>query len=382
MPRSNPETRQWWQRRAQQRLAERTQAQLLRQRRCIEPVDGRTIELDGQRLLQFGSNDYLGLAFAAEPLPARGAGASPLVSGYHRAHQQLEQTLCAVTGYEAALLFSSGFAANSAPLALLQQGDRLLADKLAHASIIDAAQASEANLRRFPHNNLPTLERWLRQTEAPTMVATESVFSMDGDQAPLASFVALCAEHGALSWVDDAHGFGVLGADGYGAAQLASPDLLTITFGKALGASGAALLGSKLLLDAISQSCKHYIYSTAMPADLAQRVTARIRGLADPAPRQHLAELIAYFRAGATEQGWALPASSTPIQPLLCHSSEHALQLSAQLQQQGIWVPAIRPPTVPQARLRLVLNCCHQFADIDRLLAALGQATPAQGDSA
>ncbi|QIZ76030.1 aminotransferase class I/II-fold pyridoxal phosphate-dependent enzyme [Ferrimonas lipolytica] len=361
-----------WHQRATAIVEQRGSQQLLRQRQCVEAVDGRTVTIDGEQYLQFGSNDYLGLAFANEAIAAKGAGAAPLVSGYHRAHQQLEQQLCRATGYEAALLFSSGFAANSAPLALMQAGDRVLADKLAHASIIDAAQASAASLRRFPHNNLEILARWLADSDAPTIVATESVFSMDGDQAPVAKLVALAKQHGALSWIDDAHGFGVIGRDGLGVAQLAKPDLITVTFGKAMGASGAALLGSKILIDAITQHCKHYIYSTAMPVDLAQRLTQRLAGLCCSAPRQQLQRLIEQFRTGALAQGWPLGDSMTPIQPLLCNDTAQALSLAQRLQSHGIWVPAIRPPTVPQARLRIVINACHSSTDIDTLLQALG----------
>ncbi|SHI15652.1 aminotransferase class I/II-fold pyridoxal phosphate-dependent enzyme [Ferrimonas marina] len=369
-----------WQQRWQSTLAQQQAQGLRRQRVCCQPLSPRTVRMDGRDYLQFASNDYLGLAFEpGNPSfsgASRGAGASPLVSGYQPAHRALEQALCEATGYPAAMLFSSGFAANSAPLSLLQAGDRVLADKLAHASIVDAALASPATMRRFPHNDMATLASWLAKGEADTLVATESVFSMDGDQAPLTELVALCRKHGALSWVDDAHGFGILGEHGLGAAELARPDLLTITFGKAMGAGGAALLGSELMIDALQQSARHYIYSTAMPTDQAELVRQQLGKLTQPERRAHMAQLIQRFRQGAEQLGWQLGSSQTPIQPILVGASEAALALSERLKQAGIWCPAIRPPTVPrgQARLRVVLNAGHRPEDIDRLLDQLGVA--------
>ncbi len=374
-----------WAARLNHIVRERQQQGLLRQRRCVEHLNGRQVRFAGQTLLQFASNDYLGLAFDAQPVTPQGAAASALVSGYQPAHRELEKQLCEFTGYQAALLFSSGYAANSAPLSLLQSGDRILADKLIHTSVIDAAQHSVATLRRFPHNNMAVLARWLAAplaasgaNEPPlTLVATESLFSMDGDQAPLAEFTALARQYGALSWVDDAHGFGILGEQGRGCVAFARPDLLTVTFGKALGGSGAALLGSHALIEAIMQRSKHYVYSTTITLDQAQRVQQRLAGLLEPAKRRHLQQLIDHFRAGAQAQGWQLSPSQSPIQPLLCADSATAMALSARLQQAQIWVPAIRPPTVPQARLRIVFNACHQVADVDALLQALGRAPSA-----
>ncbi|GAA5194952.1 8-amino-7-oxononanoate synthase [Ferrimonas gelatinilytica] len=373
-----------WQSRAEGVIQERQAQDLLRRRRCVEFTSPRTLICDGRTYLQFASNDYLGLAFddgeltslspeRTESARRRGAGGSALICGYQPAHQRLEQALCEATGFEAALLFSSGFAANAAPFALCRAGDRILADKLVHASVVDGAQASEASLRRFPHNDMATLTRWLEASDSPTMVVSESVFSMDGDQAPMADLVALCRRHGALSWLDDAHGFGVIGKHGLGASELARPDLLTITFGKALGASGAALLGSRGLIEAILQSARHYIFSTAMPVDLADHLVFQLKRAAQPGPRQHLADLIAHFRRGARAQGWSLLDSETPIQPLVLGGSDAALALSAALEAEGIWCPAIRPPTVPrgQARLRIVFNAGHRAEDVDRLLTAL-----------
>ncbi|GAA4879322.1 8-amino-7-oxononanoate synthase [Ferrimonas pelagia] len=371
-----------WLQRTAQLMAERESQGLTRRRRCVDSLDPRTVEVEGRRYLQFASNDYLGLAFGDNrAAPRQGAAGSALISGYHPAHRALERLLCEATGYEAALLFSSGFAANSAPLALCRKGDRVLADKLAHASILDAALASDATLRRFGHNDMAMLARWLERDAALTLVATESVFSMDGDQAPLAAFVALCRQHGALSWVDDAHGLGIIGRDGLGASTIAKPDLLTLTFGKAMGASGAALLGSQALIDAIVQSARHYIYSTAIPVDLARHLAQQWQRLQLSDGRQRLQARIAQFRCGAQAQGWQLLDSASPIQPILVGESRMALALARRLNQAGIWCPAIRPPTVPkgQARLRVVINAGHEPEDIDRLLAALADARAQEG---
>ncbi len=375
-PHSDP-----WQQRAEELIRQRRGAGLLRQRRCLESLSPRTLRFEGETYLQFASNDYLGLAFADAPVaatPRRGAGGSALICGYQPAHRRLEEALCAATGYEAALLFSSGFAANAAPFGLCRSGDQILADKLVHASVVDGALASDAQLRRFPHNDLSTLARWLTRSDSPTLVVSESLFSMDGDLAPMAELVDLCRRRGALSWLDDAHGFGVIGEQGLGACEFARPDLLTLTFGKALGASGAALLGSRALIEAIQQSARHYIFSTALPVDLAEHLLGQLQRARQPGRRDHLGALIRRFRDGARTQGWSLPEAETPIQPLIVGSSEDALALSASLAERGIWCPAIRPPTVPQgqARLRVVLNAGHRFEDVDRLLAALATVRP------
>ncbi|MBW3163931.1 aminotransferase class I/II-fold pyridoxal phosphate-dependent enzyme [Ferrimonas balearica] len=362
-----------FQQRAQADRARREAQGLWRQRRVIESCDGRTLLHQGRRYLQFASNDYLNLALGGASPSAEGAGASPLVTGQHRAHAELEQQLCALTGYPAALLFSSGFAANSAPFSLLQSGDRVLADKLSHASLIDGALASPATLRRFPHNDMDTLGHWLAQADSPTLVVSESVFSMDGDRAPMAEMVALCQRHGALSWLDDAHGFGVIGESGLGAVESARPDLLTLTFGKALGAQGAALLGPQWLIDALLQSARHYIYSTALSVDQARRVSHQLSRLSEPEHRQRLWRNIDRFQALAKSAGLPALASDSAIVPVIIGDNERTLAVADKLKEAGIWVPAIRPPTVPkgQGRLRIVLTAAHTEADIERLVATL-----------
>ncbi|MBY6105539.1 8-amino-7-oxononanoate synthase [Ferrimonas balearica] len=362
-----------FQQRAQADRARREAQGLWRQRRVIESRDGRTLLHQGRRYLQFASNDYLNLALGGASPSAEGAGASPLVTGQHRAHAELEQQLCALTGYPAALLFSSGFAANSAPFSLLQSGDRVLADKLSHASLIDGALASPATLRRFPHNDVDTLGHWLAQADSPTLVVSESVFSMDGDRAPMAEMVALCQRHGALSWLDDAHGFGVIGESGLGAVESARPDLLTLTFGKALGAQGAALLGPQWLIDALLQSARHYIYSTALSVDQARRVSHQLSRLSEPEHRQRLWRNIDRFHALAKSAGLPALASDSAIVPVIIGDNERTLAVADELKEAGIWVPAIRPPTVPkgQGRLRIVLTAAHTEADIERLVATL-----------
>ncbi len=359
--------------RADAQRARRQSEGLWRQRRLIEPLDGRLVRHEGREYLQFASNDYLGLAHGGQPEAAQGAGASPLVTGYHPAHQALEARLCALTGYQAALLFSSGFAANSAPFALLAEGDRVLADKLSHASLIDGALASPATLRRFPHNDMDTLSRWLTGATAPTLVISESVFSMDGDRAPMAELVALCQHHGALSWLDDAHGFGVIGERGLGAAEVARPDLLTLTFGKAMGAQGAALLGPAWLIEALLQVSRHYIYSTALSVDQARRVLSQLERAVQPERRQRLWANVGRFRQQAHKAGLRLTNADSPIVPVITGDNARTLAAAEGLKRHGIWVPAIRPPTVPagQGRLRVVINADHTAEDIDRLVAAL-----------
>ncbi|MBY6188576.1 8-amino-7-oxononanoate synthase [Marinobacter hydrocarbonoclasticus] len=363
-------------RRAQQDRVRRESEGLWRQRVCIEAIDGRTLVHEGRTYLQFASNDYLGLAQGGGSPTAQGAGASPLVTGHHRVHQTLEQRLCDLTGYEAALLFSSGFAANSAPFSLLKQGDRVLADKLSHASLVDGALASPATLRRFPHNDMNTLHRWLSDSEAPTLVISESVFSMDGDQAPIADLVTLCRTQGALSWLDDAHGFGVIGDAGLGAVEYARPDLLTLTFGKAVGAQGAALLGPGWLIEALTQSARHYIYSTALSVDQAQRVLHQLERLADPERRARLWRNVAQFRQAADAAGLTLTNTQSAIVPVITGDNATTLRVAQRLRSVGLWVPAIRPPTVPagQGRLRVVLNADHTRDDIARLVAELKAA--------
>lgn len=375
-------------------LARRAQG-LYRNRHALETAQGPKVTVDGQPLLAFCSNDYLGLA--ADPRVVEvfrqaashwgvGSGASHLVCGHMRIHHELEEELAAFTGRERALLFSSGYAANlGVAAALLHRGDAVFEDRLNHASLLDGALLSAARLRRFLHNDPVSLESRLAATTARRrLVAVDGVFSMDGDEAPLAALSAVCDRRDALLLVDDAHGFGVLGARGAGSleAQRAEEcvELLMGTLGKALGAAGAFVAGSAVLIESLLQHARTYIYTTAIPPAVAAAARESLRILqAEPWRREHLRGLVQRFREGAAHIGLELAASRTPIQPLLLGESARALEWSARLRRLGILVPAIRPPTVPvgSARLRITLSAAHQPADVDRLLAALAEVAAA-----
>lgn len=369
-------------------LAERDQAALLRRRTPVDVASGGRIRVGGRDYLNLSANDYLG--FADHPAIkaafkegidryGAGAGASPLVTGYSRAHQQLEEALADWLGVEAVLLFNCGFSANQAVLkALLGKEHLLWQDKLNHASLQEMGSQLPCKMKRFGHNDMAALARQLEPNRG--LIVSEGVFSMDGDQGPWAELAALTAQSGNWLMIDDAHGLGVLGPQGRGtlAAQGVAPASVHIhmgTFGKALGLAGAFVGGSRELVDYLVNFARHYVYSTHMPAAQACAVSKSIELVraADEA-RAHLARLIALFRQRAEAQGWTLGASNTPIQPLLVGESAAALQLAERLRERGIWVSAIRPPTVPvgTARLRITLSAAHGENDVDRLLEALG----------
>ena len=369
-------------------LAAREQQGLLRRRIPTEGPTGPRLRVEGQDYLNFSSNDYLGLAgdkaikaaFAAgiEQYGA-GAGASPLVTGYSRAHQQLEETLAEWLGLEAVLLFNCGFSANQAVLkALLGKEHLLWQDRLNHASLQEMGSQLPCKMRRFAHNDMGALASQLEPGRG--LIVSEGVFSMDGDQGPWGELSRLATQSHNWLMIDDAHGLGVLGPEGRGtlAAQGVDPAGVHIqmgTFGKALGVAGAFVGGSRELVDYLVNFARHYVYSTHMPAAQACAVSEsirRVRGAYEG--RTHLSRLIARFRQGAGQLGWTLGNSDTPIQPLLVGESRAALALSERLREAGLWVGAIRPPTVPQgtARLRITLSAAHREEDIDRLLAGLG----------
>jgi 8-amino-7-oxononanoate synthase len=372
-------------------LAEREQAALLRRRTATDGRTGARLVVDGRDYLNFSANDYLGLADHPAIKAAfkegidrygTGSGASPLVTGYSRAHQQLEETLADWLGVEAVLLFNCGFSANQAVLKALLGKDHLLwQDKLNHASLQEMGSQLPCKMKRFGHNDMGALACQLEPNRG--LIVSEGVFSMDGDQAPWAELAALAARSGNWLMIDDAHGLGVLGSEGRGtlAAQGIDPACVHIqmgTFGKALGVAGAFVGGSRELVDYLVNFARHYVYSTHMPAAQACAVSKSIelvRG-ADGA-RVRLQQLIARFRQGAAALGWQLGASDTPIQPLLVGESAAALQLAQRLRDSGVWVSAIRPPTVPAgtARLRITLSAAHSEQDVDRLLYALGPCT-------
>lgn len=372
------------------RLAERRTQQRYRACRTHDSAQGPRLIHDGREYLNFSSNDYLGLAADPRVTAALsdaahrygvGSGAAHLVCGHHREHQALEEELAAFTGREAALLFSTGYMANLGIIeALAGRGDLVLEDRLNHASLLDGGLASGARFTRYRHNDISDLERKLAEaSEVRKLVVTDGVFSMDGDLADLPAMAALCRHSGAALMVDDAHGFGVLGATGAGICEQAGlgeadVPVLMATLGKAAGVFGAFVAGSRELVEFLTNFARPYIYTTAMPPAVAAAARASLAILrTEDWRRAHLQALIRRFRRGTTDQGWTLMASDTAIQPLMLGDEGRALALSRALAEQGFWITAIRPPTVPvgQSRLRITLTAAHTEADVDRLLDAL-----------
>ncbi len=375
-------------------LAERWQAQLYRRRRVVDGAQGPELQLDGRRYLNFCSNDYLGLAAhpdlvaalrAASKHSGVGSGSAHLVCGHHRAHHQLEEALAAFTGRPRALLFSTGYMANLGAIsALMRAGDGVFEDRLNHASLLDAAVLSRARLQRYAHADAPALEARLSAARSQCkLVVTDGVFSMDGDVAPLASLSAVCQRQGAWLMVDDAHGLGVLGPGGRGSVVAAGLSveqvpILMGTLGKALGSFGAFVAGSELVIEALIQQARSYIYTTAMPPALAEATQASLQLVAEEGRRTHLQGLITRFRTAAQRLGLPLLDSTTPIQPLLLGEAGTALAVSEALARTGLLVSAMRPPTVPEgtARLRITLTAAHTTSQVDQLLGALDGAVP------
>ena len=310
-----------------------------------------------------------------------GSGASPLVCGRSEAHQILEQQIAAVTGRDRALVFSSGYAANLALVTAVGPGrnGRVFEDRLNHASLIDSAILSRSRLARYGHGDVAALQRLLGTGTDQKLVLTDAVFSMDGDIAPVPEISALCSKYNALLAVDDAHGFGVLGGQGRGTLSMYNLNqddvpLLTLTFGKAVGVSGACIAGRADLIEMLIQKARPYIYSTAMPPALAATVAASIEMIkTDDARRLHLYHLLELFKRGAKRLSLPVQESSTPIQPLIVGASKEAVRISAELLQRGILVAAIRPPTVPanSSRLRITLTAAHTETQVNSLLEAL-----------
>ena len=376
-------------------LAALGEQQLLRRRRTVESRCTPRTDADGAPLLAFCSNDYLGLAShpaivaALQEGAARygaGSGASHLISGHSRSHAVLEEQLAVFVAphLEAAraLYFSTGYMANLAVLsALASQDDDIFSEALNHASLIDGARLSRASVKVYPHRDLTALEALLKASRAATrLVVTDSVFSMDGDIAPLPQLLALCERYGAWLVVDDAHGFGVLGAHGRGALEhfnLRSRHLVYVgTLGKAAGVSGAFVAAHETVIEWLLQRARTYIYTTAAPPALAHALStslALIAGEEGAARRLHLSQRVMQFRAALRLARWRLMPSHTPIQPICIGASRDALAAGAALQRRGLWVPAIRPPTVPRdtARLRITFSAAHESADIQALVAAL-----------
>lgn len=363
-------------------------AHLRRRRRVLESPQGAHVRSDGAPYLSFCSNDYLGLANHPRLVAAVtdtvalhgvGSGASHLVSGHHALHEALEQRLASYMG-RPCLLFSSGYMANVGIIpALVGREDAIFADRLNHASLIDGARLSRAKISRFRHNDMAHLAQLLTQSSAQRrLIVVDGVFSMDGDLAPLSDLLALAESHDAWVYVDDAHGFGVLGEGGRGVPEhfgIASPRIVHLcTLGKAAGVSGAAVFAEPDIVAWLLQSARSYIFATAAPPALAAALLASLDLIEDePWRRTHLQALIARLRRDCAGLKWPLLASPTAIQPLIVGDNASALALAESLRQAGIWVPAIRPPTVPagQARLRISLSAEHSEDDVARLTGAL-----------
>lgn len=376
------------------RLAARRAEHLYRHRPLLESPQGPEVVVDGTPLLAFCSNDYLGLASHPEVIRALqqgaekwgvGGGASHLVIGHSTPHHELEEALAEFTGRPRALLFSTGYMANLAAVtALVGQGDTVLEDRLNHASLLDAGLLSGARFSRYLHNDPASLAGRLDKAAGNTLVVSDGVFSMDGDLADLPALCAQAKRKGAWVMVDDAHGFGPLGAHGGGIVEhyglgLDEVPVLVGTLGKAFGTAGAFVTGSEELIETLIQFARPYIYTTSQPPAVACATLRSLQLLrTEDWRREHLNNLIARFRRGAAEIGLTLMDSPTPIQPILIGDSERALRLSALLKARGILVGAIRPPTVPagSARLRVTFSAAHSEAQLERLLQALAECWP------
>jgi len=375
-------------------LAAQEAAHRHRRRRVVEAraAGSQRVRVDGRECLAFCSNDYLGLSdhprvteafIAAARSWGVGSGASHLVSGHCLEHHALEEEVAAFLQRPRALLFSTGYMANLAVAqTLVAKGDRVFEDRLNHASLLDAGLASGARFTRFPHADTVTLRtRLARPTGGRTLVVTDGVFSMDGDTAPLRDLAAACRDHDAWLFVDDAHGFGVLGEHGRGSceAEGLGPDdvpILMCTLGKAAGTFGAVVAGSHALVEMLIQRARTYMYTTALPPAVAAATRAAIQLIREEDwRRRQVLEHVARFRDEAVRLGIRLLPSPTPIQPIVLGSESAAVLVSDALLAAGLWVPAIRPPTVPagSSRLRITFSATHTREDVDRLLEALAQ---------
>jgi 8-amino-7-oxononanoate synthase len=362
---------------------------LLRKRRTLDTPQSPHIVVDGKPYLAFCSNDYLGLANHPQLVAALqqgaqqwgvGAGAAHLVSGHFAPHEELERQLAAFVGKPAALLFSTGYMANLGVVqALAGKGDTVFADKLNHSSLNDAMLLSRADVQRYRHGDMAQLNALLAKTQSGRkLVITDAVFSMDGDMAPLPEMLALCEKYDAWLLVDDAHGFGVLGKQGSGSLSHFGLDsariILMGTLGKAAGVSGAFVAAEQVVIDTLINHARSYVYTTATPPALSVALLQSLQLIAQGDDRRaHLQRLIVNLRKGLGDLPWSLMPSDTAIQPLLIGDNLHALKLSEGLRERGIWVAAIRPPTVPQgtARLRITLSAAHTEGDVDQLVGAL-----------
>ena len=385
----------------QKDLLDRQNNSLYRHRKIIEnraTADSSVrLNVSGKEQLSFCSNDYLGLAQHPAIIQQLkqgadeygvGSGAAHLVSGHSRAHHELEETLAEYTGRDRALLFSTGYMANLGIVnALMGKGDIVYQDKLNHASLIDAALLSSAlsgsQLKRYPHNKIDNLAAQLEQSSntifTRKLVMSDAVFSMDGDLAEVSQLSSLCQANNAWLMLDDAHGFGVLGKNGAGIAEEYDLDqqklpIYMATLGKAMGVFGAFVAGREALIETMIQKARPYIYTTAMPPALAQALIMSIKISREESwRREKLTQLIKLFRIGAEQLGLKLMNSSTPIQPIMIGDNDTAVKISQALEDKGILVTAIRPPTVPNgtARLRITFSAAHEEKHVEQLLCAL-----------
>ncbi|WP_293935595.1 8-amino-7-oxononanoate synthase [Iodobacter sp.] len=367
------------------KLAEREQAGLLRSRRQIDSPQGAHVVIAGRELINFCSNDYLGLANHPELVNAAqqgaaewgvGSGAAHLLAGHFGPHQALEDRLAAFVGMPAALGFSTGYMANLAVItAMVGRGDTVFADKLNHASLNDAVALSKADFKRYPHQDLAALESLLAASSAKRkLIVADAVFSMDGDIAPIKALLALAEQYDAWLFLDDAHGFGVLGQGRGSLAEfgVASPRIIYMaTLGKAAGVAGAFVAGEQVLCDWLLNTAHSYVYTTAMPPLLSCAMLKSLELIElESWRRERLAAHIATFRAGLKTHGNLLD-SSTAIQIVLLPDNQTALRIAKALFERGIWVGAIRPPTVPTPRLRITLSAAHSAEDIAVLIRHL-----------
>ena len=370
-------------------LAELESDGLRRRRRVLDSPQQPRVTVEGREYVAFCSNDYLGLAnHPALVAAARegaelhgvGSGASHLILGHSRAHHDLEEALAQFVGLPRALTFSTGYMANlGAVTALVGREDAVFADRLNHASLNDACLLARADFRRYPHNDIAALERLLAASRARRkLIVVDAVFSMDGDVAPLAELAALAERFDAWLYIDDAHGFGVLGPEGRGTlaqAGISSPRIVYMaTLGKAAGVAGAFVAAAPEVIETLVQRARTYVYTTALPPLLAHTLLASL-GLirAEEWRREQLRSHIAALKSGLARSRWKLLPSDTAIQPLVIGANDAAMAVSKALESAGLLVPAIRPPTVPAgtARLRISLSAAHTGEDVARLVGAL-----------
>jgi 8-amino-7-oxononanoate synthase len=373
----------------QHKLQQLKQQNLFRQRRLLQSPQGVEIEVDGERLISFCSNDYLGLASDPRVIEALqwgtkqygvGSGASHLVTGHSMPHHKLEEELAEFVGAERALLFSTGYMANLGVVtALMDRHGLIVEDKLNHASLIDAARLARAEVKRFAHTDSKKAGELLASNSGNKLIATDAVFSMDGDIAPLPELVNLARLNHTWLLADDAHGLGALGENGRGSfsaagIKLGDPVIYMGTLGKALGTFGAFIAGSDQLIETLIQRARTYIYTTALPPAVAEASRASLRIVREEEwRRERLQQLLRQFQDGIKQLGLAIMPSQTAIQPLVLGTEEAVLKAAASLQAKGILVPAIRPPTVPagSARLRISFSALHEAHHVDRLVEAL-----------